>query len=110
MHYSLIVLESAETDLKEIKHYVNQRFSAGIWKKTSNQLKTALKQIQRFPYSGSIPIEVIELQLNQYQQIICDMNRIIYEIDDNKILIHMIVDVRRDMKSLLMKRLMKKID
>lgn len=110
MHYSLIILESAETDLKEIKHYVIHRFSAGTWKKTFSQLKTALKQIQRFPYSGSIPTEVVELQLNQYQQIVCDMNRIIYEIDDNKILIHMIVDVRRDMKSLLMKRLMKKID
>jgi len=108
MSYSIVILESAEQDLQEIKHYVTQRFSLKAWKKTSTQLKSTLKKLQQFPYSGNIPPEISMFELHQFQQMVCDMNRIIYEIRQDQIIIHMIVDVRRDMKSLLMKRLMRK--
>lgn len=108
MPYSIVILESAEQDLQEIKRYVIQRFSSKAWKKTSTQLKATLKQLQQFPYSGNIPQEIALFELHQFQQVICDMNRIVYEIEQDKIFIHMIVDVRRDMKSLLMKRLIRK--
>jgi hypothetical protein len=47
------------------------------------------------------------LDLNEYRQVVSGMNRIIYEIRQDAVFIHAVVDVRRDMVSLLTKRLLR---
>jgi hypothetical protein len=47
------------------------------------------------------------LNLSEYRQVLCGMNRIIYEIRQDVVFIHAVVDVRRDMVSLLTRRLLR---
>ena len=48
-----------------------------------------------------------KLNLSQYRQLVSGQNRIVYEVRQDRIYIHMIVDVRRDMNALLTRRLLR---
>jgi len=47
------------------------------------------------------------LGLQQYRQVISGMSRIIYELRDEVIYIHIVCDTRRDMRTLLSRRLLR---
>ena len=103
----VVMLESAEHDLKELRSYILKTFSVETWHNTYNQIKESIRNLGQFPQLGNIPIEIESLNLTQYRQIISGMNRIIYEIRHETIYIHIIVDSRRDMQSLLTRRLLR---
>ena len=103
----IVFLASAEYDLKELRSYIIKNFSHDTWQKTYGKLKESIRNLASFPYLGSIPEELETLNLSQYRQILSGMNRIIYETRQDAVYIHIIVDSRRDMKSFLMRRLVR---
>ena len=103
----VIILDSAERDLKDLKSYLVKKFSLEVWRDTYGKLKESIRHLQSFPLSGSIPGEIEKFNLPQFRQVVSGLNRIIYEVRQDKIYVHMIVDVRRDMTSLLMRRLLR---
>lgn len=107
MTYKIIILASAEHDLKELRLYIIKNFSNKTWQNIYKKLKQAILNLQIFPYSGSIPEELEILNLDQYRQTIIGMNRIIYEVRQNTIYIHIIADSRKDFKTLLEKRFLR---
>jgi hypothetical protein len=56
---------------------------------------------------GSVPEALEALQMVQYRQTLSGMNRIIYEVRQDTVFIHIIVDTRRDIASVLMRRLVR---
>ena len=107
MNHKIIILASAEYDLKELRHYIIKNFSIKTWQNTYNKIKEAIRNLKTFPYSGSIPEELEKLHLKQYRQVISGMNRIIYEVRQDNIYIHIIVDSRKSFKRLLEKRFLR---
>jgi plasmid stabilization system protein ParE len=105
MNFRVEILHSAKSDLKEIKSYLTRQFSAASWQQTYDSLKQALRRIETQPYAGSMPEEIERLSLSQYRQVVCGMNRIIYEVRDKTIYVHIIADTRKNLQSLLLKRL-----
>jgi plasmid stabilization system protein ParE len=103
----IVILASAELDLKERRSYIVKNFSHDTWQKTYGKLKESIRNLASFPYLGSIPEELETLNLSQYRQILSGMNRIIYETRQDTVYIHIIVDSRRDLKSFLMHRLVR---
>jgi plasmid stabilization system protein ParE len=107
MSFKVVILESAEYDLKDLKQYIINNFSLVTWHDTYSKLKTSIRNLQNFPLAGSIPEELNRLNISQYRQVISGMNRIIYEVRQDTVYIHIIVDARRDMQSLLTRRLLR---
>lgn len=103
----IVILASAELDLVELRSYIVKNFSLATWHKSYDKLKETIRNLARFPYLGSIPEELEALHQSQYRQVLSGMNRIIYEIRQDTLYIHIIADTRRDMKSLLMRRLIR---
>lgn len=103
----IVILEQAQQDLFKLKHYLMEHFSENTWKETYAKIKTSIQSLRSFPESGGIPPELREVHFTQYRQIISGINRIIYEIHDDMIYIHIICDSRTDFTSLLMKRLLR---
>jgi toxin ParE1/3/4 len=103
----VVILASAELDLKELRSYIVKNFSHDTWQKTYGKLKESIRHLAIFPHFGSIPEELETLNLNQYRQTLSGMNRIIYEVRQDTVYIHIIVDSRRDLKSFLMHRLVR---
>lgn len=109
MNMKVVILESAEHDLKELKSYIVKNFSIETWQSTYDKIKAVIRNLKTFPHVGSIPEEFEKLNLSQYRQVISGMNRIIYEVRQDTLYIHIITDARRDLKSLLTRRLLRTI-
>ncbi|TWC14853.1 MULTISPECIES: type II toxin-antitoxin system RelE/ParE family toxin [unclassified Pseudomonas] len=107
MSLKIVILQSAETDLKELRTYLIERFSVQTWQSTHTSLKVAIRHLATLPYAGSIPDEIEKLNLGQYRQVLSGMNRIIYEVRGKTIYIHIIADSRKSLPALLMKRLLR---
>lgn len=107
MNCKIVILDSAEQDLKQLKRYLVNNFSPDTWQNTYDALKTVIRNLKAFPYSGHFPEELDQLNLTQYRQIVSGMNRIIYEVRQDTVFIHIIADGRRDLKSLLTRRLVR---
>lgn len=103
----VVILASAELDLKELRSTIVKNFSHDTWQKTYGKLKESIRNLATFPNFGSIPEELETLNLSQYRQTLSGMNRIIYEVRQDTVYIHIIVDARRDMTSFLMRRLVR---
>jgi toxin ParE1/3/4 len=107
MGFRVVVLASAEQDLKELRAYILRNFSTDIWRATYAKIKEAVRNLQNFPQAGCIPDEIEKLNLTQYRQVLSGMNRVIYELRQDVIHIHIVVDARRDMSALLTRRLLR---
>ena len=60
--------------------------------------------LETTPLAGMLSEVLENLSLDQYRQILSVMNRIIYEVRQDTIYIHVVCDTRRDMRTLLMER------
>ena len=107
MGFKVVILESAEQDLKELRAYIVKNFSADAWRTSYAKIKEAIRNLQNFPQAGSIPEEIERLNLTQYRQVLSGVNRIIYEVRQEVIYIYIVADARRDMTTLLNRRLVR---
>jgi toxin ParE1/3/4 len=103
----VVLLESAQADLVLLRGYIVKNFSVATWQGTYNKLKESIRNLAMFPHLGGVPEELESLHLTQYRQILSGMNRIIYEVRQDTVYVHLVVDTRRDLKSVLMDRLMR---
>lgn len=51
----VVILKSAETDLKELRLYIVRNFGQECWQTTFKKIKESVKLIRTYPDSGSIP-------------------------------------------------------
>jgi toxin ParE1/3/4 len=109
MRMKVVILESAEHDLKELKGYIIKNFSVETWQQSHDKIKEVIRNLKTFPHADSIPEEFKKLNLSQYRQVLSGMNRIIYEVRQDTIYIHIITDTRQDLMSLLTRRLLRVI-
>jgi toxin ParE1/3/4 len=107
MAIQIVILESAEQDLKLLRNYIIKHFSVDVWRSSYANIKQAIRNLQAFPQVGAMPDELEKLNLTQYRQVLSGLNRIIYELRQETIYIHIIVDSRRDLSGLLARRLLR---
>ena len=101
----VVFLQSAETDLKDLRSYIVKNFGKDFWLTTYEKVKESVDMIQDHPKLGRIPPELESLNIAQYRQVLSGMNRIIYELRDDTAYIHIVCDSRRDLQGLLMRRI-----
>lgn len=109
MTLQVVFLESAERDLQDLRHYLTKSFGIRSWQTSYRKIKETVNLIRQFPLEGRIPAELESLNLTQYRQRLSGMNRIIYEARQQTIYIHIICDARRDMRTLLTRRLLRSL-
>lgn len=107
MSLKVVILDSAKLDLTELRSYIVARFSQAAWLEISSHLRSVLKTLADSPQAVSVPPEIQMLNLDEYRQVMAGMNRIIYEVRHDMVFVHAIVDARRDMVSVLTKRLLR---
>ncbi len=105
MVYKVLFLQEAEHDLKAIKKYLLKDFSKKSWEDCYQKIKQSIETIRTFPQLGHVPDELEALNLMHHRQVVSGKNRIIYEINEQLIYIHLICDARKSLGLLLMQRL-----
>ncbi|REG48470.1 plasmid stabilization system protein ParE [Paraburkholderia sp. BL6669N2] len=105
--FKLLVLDEAQEDTKDLRRYILKSFGAQTWKQTSAELAVTFDNIRQFPQSGYVPAELSDFGGLNFRETLSGHNRVIYEVRDNTIYIHVVADTRRDLRTLLQKRLLR---
>lgn len=107
MTFKVVFLQSAEEDLKELKTYLVKNFGTPAWQASYGNIKNVVDALKMHPLAGSIPQELESIGHSQYRQVLSGMNRIIYEIRQEVVYIHIVCDSRKEMGALLSRRLLR---
>lgn len=70
------------------------------------QIEKTFSRLSEFPERGAYPNELLALGIREYREIFFKPYRIIYRVMDKNVFVLLIVDGRRDMQSLLQRRLL----
>lgn len=108
MSVKVQVLAYAKDDYREIPSYAKKKFGDQVWLNLEADFKKMLKQIGEMPLAGSVPEEIEAIGLVHYRQRLVGQTRVIYQIKDAEIFVHMFVDANRDFPTVLYDRLMSK--
>ena len=71
-----------------------------------DQLLELVDSLAHFPQRGNYPKELVALGIKEYRQTTFKPYRVIYRVVENQVVIFLIVDGRRDMQSVLARRLL----
>ena len=102
----MVLTQGAENDLEEIHDYIAEFDSAANAARVLDRLLDAAEKLTAFPERGSWPRELLALGIREYRQAFFKPYRVIYRVIDAKVVVYLIVDGRRDMQSLLARRLL----
>ena len=100
-------LKYADDDMADMKKSVVRNFGKDAYLAILKTIKFDLNLLKDFPEMGRVPDEFEEFNLAQYRQIISAKNRIIYQVSDDVIFVHVVCNFRRDLKTLLIQRILK---
>ena len=92
------LLQGAVDDLTDIKS------SDKNWPATRKAIQAELAAISKNPLACAAPPEVQEIVATQYRQGLTTYHRIIYEIVNEVIYVHIICHQRKDMMQILLRR------
>ena len=105
MIYEVILTQDAENDLITIYDYKASSQSINKAKALLNDLEATLLNLSTFPERGSYPKELLQWGIKEYRQVFCKTYRLIYRVVEHTVYVQLIVDGKRNMESLLSKRL-----
>lgn len=71
-----------------------------------DELMNVVESLAKFPERGSYPKELVGLGIKEYRQTFFTPYRVIYRVTGDQVIIYLIADGRRDMQSLLSRRLL----
>ena len=99
----IIWTKTAKNDLNEIVEYIAND-SVEIALNKFYEIRESTKQLENFPEQGRIIIELRNENILRYREIIKSPWRLMYKIEDKKIYIMAVIDGRRNVEDVLMKR------
>lgn len=106
MRYSVLLTRGAERDLEEIHAYLARTDGPERADRLLARFLEAGERLAENPERGSRPKELVELGILEYRQLVIRPYRIIYRVVGREVYLMVIADSRRDMQSLLARRLL----
>ena len=104
--YDVHITQNAENDLNEIILFIaqnNPRTAIKIMEKLQAKINT----LDHFPNRGGYVPELLAKNIQEYRQITESPWKIIYKIDDKTVHILAVIDSRRNLQDILIRKLLK---
>ena len=106
MPFAVLLTNDAARDLNELYDYIAVHDSPRKADYVLEQIEKTFSTLSEFPERGVYPKELLKLGIREYREIFFKPYRIIYRVMDKNVYVLLIVDDRRDMQSLLQRRLL----
>jgi len=106
MLYEVSLTKDAERDLEEIYVYIAEHDSRASADHVLNRLVKATEALTTSPDRGAYVNELRSVGISEYRQVVFKPYRLIYRVHSKRVIIYVITDGRRDMGSLLTRRLL----
>lgn len=104
--FEVLLTEGAEQDLEALYDYLGEFEGIAQANTILDRLLEVVASLAQFPQRGSYPNELSALGIKEYRQVLFNPYRVIYRVIDNQVIIYLIADGRREMQSVLARRLL----
>lgn len=104
--HAVLLTRGAERDLEAIYDHIARVDSPAKANSVLDRLVKVAESLATFPERGTHPQELLTLGIKEYRQVFFKPYRVIYRIGGQGVHIYLIADGRRDMQSLLARRLL----
>jgi toxin ParE1/3/4 len=104
--YEVLLTQGAEQNLEWIHDHIAEFDSVAHANHVLDRLMEVVDGLAQFPERGSYPKELVALGIKAYRQTAFKPYRVIYRVLGSRVVIYLIVDGRRDMQSVLARRLL----
>ena len=105
MLFEVLLTEDAARDLEEIYDYIAEHDGPAKAEHVLSRLEQAVEGLAKFPKRGSYPPELAALGIQEYRETFFKPYRVIYRLAAPRVYVYLIADGRRDMQTLLLRRL-----
>jgi len=106
MRFEVLLTEDAERDLEDIYSYIAEYDSQQKADHVLDRLLEVTDSLAASPERGLLPRELGALGIHEYRQLFFKPYRVIYRHIEQRVIIYVIADGRRDMQTLLSRRLL----
>jgi len=106
MTFQILLTDDASRDLEELYDYIASHDEPSKADYVLDQIEKTFSSLSENPERGAYPKELLAIGLREYREIFFKPYRIIYRVVGGKVYVMVIVDGRRDMQTLLQRRLL----
>ena len=105
--YQIILTSEAERDIVDIYDYIAKKDTLQNAEYVLDNLESLILSLEETPERGHYPPELSIQGIKEFKEVVFKPYRAIYEVIGSKIIVHLCVDGRRDMITLLERRLIR---
>ena len=106
MPFTVLLTNDAARDLEELYEYISLHDAPEKAKYVLDKIESTFTRLSDSPERGAYPKELLALGIREYREIFFKPYRIIYRVVSKNVYVFLVVDGRRDMQSLLQRRLL----
>ena len=107
MKFRVDLVDEAEADLVDIYRFIAAEEGVERAEDVLTRLETACRNLQRFPHRGRVPPELERIGVTHCREVISERWRIVYSVADEIVRVEAVLDGRRNLKTLLERRLLR---
>ena len=108
MSFEVFLTADAVRDIEELYQYIVRHDAPGKAEHVLAHIEKTFNSLSETPARGVYPKELLDLGIREYREVFFKPYRLIYRIIEHRVYIMLIIDGRRDMQSLLQRRLLEK--
>jgi len=103
----VVFTAEAEDDVAEIFAYIRDRDALGRARHVLAQIERVCADLARVPLRGHVPPELLRVAVVRYREVHFKPYRVIYEVSARRVVVHAVLDGRRDLQTALARRLLR---
>lgn len=104
--FDVVLTSDAERDLEELYCYIADVDCLENAERVLERVLEVAETLATHPHRGSQPQELRALGIHEYRQVLFKPYRVIYRMFGKRVIVYLIVDGRRDMQTLLSRRIL----
>lgn len=104
--YEVVLTEHALLDLDDIAHYIALHDAPEKAEHVARRIEKTFSSLTTFPNRGNHPRELLAMGNRSFREVHFKPYRIVHRVLEREVLVLIIADGRRDMRSLLARRLL----
>ena len=106
MLFSVQLTDDAARDLEELCDYVERHDAPGRGEHVLERIEKVFESLSTHPHRGNYPKELLDIGIRDYREVFFKPYRVIYRVMESDVYVLLVADGRRDMQTLLQRRLL----
>ncbi len=106
MPFPVQLTDDAARDLEELFDYVERHDAQDRAEHMPERIEKVFDSLSAHPHRGNYPKELLEVGIREYREVFFKPYRVIYRVMERDVYVLLIADGRRDMQTLLQRRLL----